>query len=121
MAELLKRRGISPGCIAETVRLISFTRHDRIPKYIDEEILCDIDLMILGAAKNTFDAYENGIRKEYAWVPDEIYRRERVKVLNGFLARPRIYYRPKFFEKYEARARGNLRQLIARLAEPHST
>lgn len=111
----LIRHGATMDIWEEAGRLILFTKHDRTPKFIDEEILCDIDLLILAATEAKLHEYEEGIRKEYEWVPEEIYRQERIKILSSFLARPRIFHCSWFSEQYEARARESLEKLIERL------
>jgi predicted metal-dependent HD superfamily phosphohydrolase len=70
----------------------------------------------LGREAGVFWRYEENIRKEYAWVPEDLFRRERVKILRGFLDRPHIYYYRQYREKFEATARANLEQAIARLS-----
>ena len=50
------------------------------------------------------------VREEYRWVPDPIYRAKRKEVLAGFLARPVIYGTERFRERFEVRARENLRR-----------
>jgi predicted metal-dependent HD superfamily phosphohydrolase len=95
--------------------LILATRHLEAPGPGDQALLADIDLAILGADADRFDEYEAQIRREYAWVPESVYRAERARFLAGFLARPRIYTTSYFSEHLESRARANLRQLISRL------
>lgn len=77
--------------------------------------MVDLDLMILGSSEAKFDAYEVGIRQEYAWVSEEDFRFHRAKILQSFLDRPSIYYTERFREKYEARARANLERSIKKL------
>jgi predicted metal-dependent HD superfamily phosphohydrolase len=74
-----------------------------------------VDLSILGREAADFWRYEENIRKEYAWVPEDVFQRERVKILRGFLERQHIYYHREYRERFEARARSNLEQAIARL------
>ena len=81
----------------------------------DAQLLADVDLSILGREAEVFWRYEENIRKEYAWVPEDLFRRERVRILRGFLDRQHIYYHEEYRERFEARARVNLEQAIARL------
>ncbi len=78
---MLDQLGISG---ADTVqRLIESTKyHD--PQNEDEALVCSIDMSILGGSAEQYRAYSIAIRKEYHWVPDDIYARERVKVLKSF-------------------------------------
>jgi predicted metal-dependent HD superfamily phosphohydrolase len=99
--------------VASRVRdLVLCTRHDTRPESTDARIMVDADLAILGADAARFDEYERQVRAEYAWVPGFIFRRERRKVLEGFLARPTIFNTPRFIERYERRARENLARSI---------
>ena len=100
------------GSVADLIRLTTHVAHDLSG---DAAVLCDIDLSILGAEPAAFAAYEAAIRREYVWVPDEIFRRERARVLAGFLARPRIYHTPYIRDSLERRARENLTTAISSL------
>jgi predicted metal-dependent HD superfamily phosphohydrolase len=91
------------------------TKHDATPKDRDAQIVIDIDLAILGQDKETFDAYEINIRREYAYVPEEVFKRERAKILKKFLDRPSIFLTEYFRQKYEDQARKNLRRSIGQL------
>ncbi len=102
-------------CGDEVARLVMFTRHEAIPAAIDEKVLVDADLWILGAPEKRFDEYERQVREEYGWVPGLIYRRKRREILESFLARPAIYGTDRFIRRYEPRARANLARSLARL------
>jgi len=106
-----------PAEVADRVGgLVIATRHDAVPQSGDARIIADIDLSILGAAPARFDEYERQIRQEYAWVPAQFFRRERRRILEGFLDRPRIFHSMHFFQSLESAARDNLRRSITRLA-----
>ena len=96
--------------------LIMATRHDATPIDPDAQLLVDIDLAILGAAPERFDEYEGQVREEYGWVPGILFRNTRRRILEGFLARPRIYATDYFRDRREEAARANLRRSIERLA-----
>jgi predicted metal-dependent HD superfamily phosphohydrolase len=111
--------GAVPREVADrTAALVLATRHAGVPSLPDEQLICDIDLSILGREPGTFDAFERQIRHEYAWVPEPMYRRERSAVLSGFLRRRSIYQTDQFRQRYEALARANLEGLIEKLGEP---
>ncbi|WP_296945862.1 hypothetical protein [uncultured Massilia sp.] len=74
----------------------------------DRAVLLDVDLAILAAPPARFAQYERQVRAEYAHVAEADYRAARRRVLDGFLARPRIYHTAWFFAAYEASARANL-------------
>jgi predicted metal-dependent HD superfamily phosphohydrolase len=79
----------------------------------DAQVLIDADLAILGASEPVYRDYAGKIRQEYAWVPEPEYRQGRRRVLETFLARPRIYH---FLGHFEEPARRNLAAEISRLA-----
>jgi len=119
----LARTALSMGAVPHevadrTAALVLATRHAGVSSSPDEQLICDIDLSILGREPEIFDAFERRIRREYARVPEPIYRRERSAVLAGFLRRPSIYQTDQFRQRYEASARANLERLIEKLGEP---
>jgi predicted metal-dependent HD superfamily phosphohydrolase len=119
----LARTALSVGAVPHevadrTAALVLATRHAGVPNSPDEQLICDIDLSILGREPGIFDAFERQIRREYAWVPEPMYRRERSAVLSGFLRRRSIYQTNQFRHRYEALARANLERLIEKLGEP---
>ncbi len=107
--------GISE-CVGAVTRLILATKHGaETPADNDSRLIADIDLTILGAEETRFWAYEDAIRREYAWVPGEMFRKKRADVLRRFLEQDRIYRTPHFHEKYDSTARSNLKASINRL------
>ena len=114
--KLLAPAGVATEHLAEIRRLVLATGHRgaRDPQD-DAAAITDIDLTILGAERSRFDEYEAEIRREYAFVPEDQFRRRRREILEAFLARPAIYATPWFHERFEAAARENLRRSIAAL------
>jgi predicted metal-dependent HD superfamily phosphohydrolase len=96
--------------------LILATRHVTLPTDFDSQLLCDIDLSILGRAVGEFDDFERAIRQEYAQVPEADYRRERSAVLAGLLRREVLYQTGYFRNRFEEQARTNLQRALAALA-----
>lgn len=85
------------------------------------QILCDVDLVRLAAPPDQFVRNTADIRLEYALVDDEAFRRDRVKILGGFLdrnRRPSVYLTDYFKKRYEAQARANLTRALAELGVP---
>jgi predicted metal-dependent HD superfamily phosphohydrolase len=106
--------GVPEAVRAETARLILLTRaHSAGPDDRAGQLLLDADLAILGAAEGAYDRYAAAIRREYAWVPEEDYRAGRRRVLESFMARPRLYNTEALCARAEAAARANLRREIA--------
>lgn len=102
---------------AEVRRLIQATAHGsgKDSPAGDAAVVQDIDLSIFGAEANCFAKYENAIRQEYAHVSEEMYRKGRVRILQGFLASPQIFHTVFFRTRYEQQARRNLAGLISSL------
>lgn len=107
--------GVAHAAAARVHALVMATCHDAAPASHDEALMVDVDLAILGADARRFAQYEQQVRREYAWVPQALYRQRRAAVLQGFLDRPRLYTSGHFFDTLEARARCNLRQSIRQL------
>lgn len=114
--------GVVPAkTLARTVRLIDATERHQVPPGVsadeadDARIFLDLDLSVLGAADETFDAYEAGVRHEYRHVADADFRRGRAAILAGFLARDRLFLSDWGHERFEARARANLRRSLEAL------
>jgi predicted metal-dependent HD superfamily phosphohydrolase len=84
----------------------------------DAALFLDMDLAILGAPPAAFDAYEEAVRREYAWVDDAAWRTGRAAVLRTFLERPHVFHTPEFRERFEDRARENMARSLGRLANP---
>ncbi|MFC3715779.1 hypothetical protein ACFONC_06425 [Luteimonas soli] len=79
----------------------------------DTRHFLDCDMAILGAEPAVFDAYDRGIATEYRGaVPAWLFRLNRRRFLKALLGRPRIYLSDFFHERYDARARANLRRAI---------
>lgn len=94
---------------------ILLTKHHQSNNSLDAQIVSDCDLAILGKSEIAFDEYERNIRREYDWVPEDIFREHRAGFLEEFLKRPQIYYTERFKEKYENHARLNLARSIRML------
>jgi predicted metal-dependent HD superfamily phosphohydrolase len=113
---------LSPERIVLIARMIRATAGHHVPDGLDGAqqrdcaLFLDMDLSILGSAPDAFTAYEEAVRREYAWVPDALWREGRKKVLQGFLDRPAIYVSPEFRASHEAAARANLTRSLERLA-----
>jgi predicted metal-dependent HD superfamily phosphohydrolase len=117
MAEALLSAGAVPHGVRQRIAaMVLATKHLEPPADSDAQLLCDIDLSILGRAPHEFDQFERRIRQEYAWVPEPMYRRARSEVFNGFLRRPSIYHTERFSQRYERAARLNLERMLAALS-----
>ena len=108
----------APALIAAVGRLILATKKHDSSLHVDAGLLVDVDLSILGQPQNRFWDYESQIRGEYSWVPAEVFSVKRAEILEGFLARRRIYSTDFFFGQLEAQARINLQASIRLLRNP---
>ncbi|MDX8511226.1 HD domain-containing protein [Mesorhizobium captivum] len=111
----------SPDRIARIAAMINATATHQLPPLSDEKaandtaLLLDMDLAILGAEPDAFDAYEKAVRREYGWVEEPMWRAGRAAVLKSFLARPHIFHTAEFRQRFEAKARQNLERSLATL------
>ncbi|MDC0661030.1 HD domain-containing protein [Marinobacter sp. SS21] len=113
--EALRAAGVCPERIGRVKALVLATRHSVLPEGIDQQLLVDIDLAILGATPARFAQYQRQVREEYAWVPDAPFHSKRRDILMAFLARQPIYRLPPLRKKLESQARDNLRHAIETL------
>lgn len=111
----VRKAGKSTECAQRIESLVMATRHDAIPTGTDATLLVDVDLSILAAAPDRFDEYEKQVRAEYAWVPGYLFRRERRRILKGFLARPAIFSTLEFRARHEAQALANIKRSLEAL------
>ncbi|MCM8797191.1 MAG: N-methyl-D-aspartate receptor NMDAR2C subunit [Candidatus Omnitrophica bacterium] len=101
--------------LSRVTALILATRHAGPPDTSDERLAADADLAILGSPPDEYREYEEAIRQEYSWAPEDGYRAGRARLLSRLLARPQIYYTGHFRQRYEERARANLSRSISLL------
>lgn len=112
--ESLVAAGVEDEAAERVHALILATRHRSAPSDRDAALLVDIDLAILAKAPARFAEYEQQVREEYAHVPLSEFREARRKILEEFLARPRIFLTPFFHGKYEDSARRNILASLSR-------
>lgn len=124
-AELLREEAkgtLSEAQLSLAALIIEATARHQLPEGLDDQALSDIahfldmDLSILGAKEDVFDAYEDQIRFEYSFVPIAAYKAARANILQGFLARENLYFTDRFRSQWEAKARDNLARSIKRLS-----
>jgi predicted metal-dependent HD superfamily phosphohydrolase len=109
-ARMLADTDLPEAVVARVVRLVELTAaHAPEEDDRDGQVLCDADLAVLGAEPEEYAAYAAAVREEYAFVPDEFFRAGRAEVLNGLLALPRLFHTPAARERFEERARNNMR------------
>lgn len=97
----------------EVVRLILLTKSHQPGGGPDDAWIIDIDLAIFAQPMERVLEYERQIRREYAWVPAAMYAEKRAEILRSFLNRRPLYLSTWACERFEERARMNLRKLLA--------
>jgi predicted metal-dependent HD superfamily phosphohydrolase len=113
----LNKAGVLPEKIDRIQSMIMATCHTALPITIDECLLVDIDLAILGSSTERFAEYEQQIHTEYNFVPEPIFNQKRQEILQGFLDRSTIYRTEYFQDKLELLARANIKRSIFSLSE----
>lgn len=113
----IRQAGLGQDVIDRVTHLILATRHTGEVIDSDAQLMIDVDLSILGREASMFWQYEENIRKEYAWVPETVFKQRRAEILRSFLDRPAIYFCEMFQERYEKKARLNLRRAIEKLSD----
>jgi predicted metal-dependent HD superfamily phosphohydrolase len=108
---------LSTSSLAKAVSdLIIATKHSDTPSSPDTQLLCDIDLSILGSPPGSYQKYAAAIRNEYSWVSNPDYTKGRTKVLQNFLTRPTIFSLETSRTLYETQARQNIEAEINSLS-----
>ncbi|AGB46672.1 hypothetical protein Mesau_04334 [Mesorhizobium australicum WSM2073] len=112
---------IDAGRLSHVSAMILATATHQVPLFDDvaatrdASLFLDMDLSILGAAPDAFDAYERAVRREYGWVEEPMWRAGRGAVLKGFLARPHIFHTQEFRQRFEPQARRNMARSLQAL------
>jgi predicted metal-dependent HD superfamily phosphohydrolase len=114
-ADFLQLNNATDDLIENVHRLIMATLHNAVPSDNDEMLIVDIDLAILGCNKDLYKEFEKWVRKEYKLIPYFLYKKKRKEILQGFLARKRIFSHKYFFDMFEQSARKNLKYAIESL------
>lgn len=119
--KMLAGAGLDMSVVRKIRELILVTKHQQLPTSLEERILVDVDLSILGRTVEEFARYDCQIREEYAWVPEADYRQGRMVVLQSFLDRPSIYNTDLVKQLWEEAARRNLQAAIESLRDGNLT
>jgi predicted metal-dependent HD superfamily phosphohydrolase len=81
----------------------------------DLQLFLDFDMSILGVEWAAYEAYTQQVRREYRIYPDKIYYPGRKQFLQHCLQTEPIFQTPVFRDRYEARARENMAQELAKM------
>ena len=113
-AELLASAKLT-AMSADIKELIMATTHNSEPLAGDIALMVGVDLSILGSNPEDYRCYSADVRREYSWVSKEAFRLGRIKLLQSFLHRVRIFEHPVCFDLWERSARANIRDEIESL------
>ncbi len=109
LAEESLRPLVGPGEAAEVARLVRTTiDHDPQPGDHDAALLVDADLSVLGQLRGRYHVYLRDVREEYGRYDDEQFRRGRLSVVEGLLARRPLFATDAGRRLWGARAELNL-------------
>ncbi len=102
---------------AEVARLVRMTETHQ-PEDDDPGAcaLSDADLSILAAPAPRYATYVASVRREYAHVADDDFALGRAAVLDELAAKDRLFHTDYAARSWEARARANMSEELARLA-----
>lgn len=113
----LPEAGVPQGTTDEVARLVRLTvTHDAAADDANGAVLCDADLAVLASDPEAYDRYARAVREEYAFVPDDAFRKGRAAVLRQLLDLPRLFRTPHGEREWEAPARRNIVAEIERLS-----
>lgn len=108
--------GVPPGPVAEVARLVRLTVEHRVD---DDDalgaLLVDADLAVLAAPPAGYLRYAAAVRREYAHLPDAEFTAGRIAVLQSLLDRPALFRTVPGRLLWDAAARVNLAEELARL------
>lgn len=97
-------------------KLVNSTDHKAVSKDNEEQLICDIDLSILGQPWPRYICYAQDIRREYQAVPLTAYRAKRIKVLKKLRDREPLFQTEFFQRQYKLLADSNLTAEIMALS-----
>jgi predicted metal-dependent HD superfamily phosphohydrolase len=101
---------------AEVARLVRLTEtHDPGADDPAGQALCDADLAILASARDRYDAYVAGVRRDYAHISDSDFATGRAAVLHDLAGREQLFHTTYARDAWEAAARANLERELGQL------
>ena len=114
---LTQSTGARPLFRRRVCGLILTTRHCMHSRGTDRRFIEDIDLAGFAAPWDDFIRSGDLLRAEFAAHADGQYYPSQVRFLANLQSRPRFFRTDYFHDKYEARARQNVRRLLDELAQ----
>lgn len=125
-ADLLREAArdlLAPATLERAAGLVLATKKHAVPADWDEAaradaaLFLDMDLSILGADEARFDAYEQEVRAEYAFVSDPLFKAGRARILSDLAGRKSLFLSDWGRARFEGQARRNIARSLARLRE----
>lgn len=113
LQDLAEVDGVDENEVARLVRLTM--SHSPHPDDETGGALCDADLGILAAARDRYDEYVAGVRREYARFSDQDFARGRLAVLEPLLAKESLFHTAAARAAWEQAARDNLARELEQL------
>lgn len=106
-----------PGDLVDRVGELVLVTASHRPEPDDEQAraLCDADLAVLAADPSRYTSYTQGVRREYAHVPDDAFRAGRARLLAALLSRQDLFSTDHARRHWDAAARANVAAELARL------
>lgn len=107
--------GLQPSDVEAVSRMVLATAgHQWRDGVADTALFLDLDLSILAARPERYDAYVAQVRAEYAFVPEQTFVYKRAQLLRAWLARSSLYFTEVGRARFEAAARDNIARELAR-------
>ena len=110
---------VSPAVLSAAAVMVRATADHVLPPGLSDALrgdvatFLDLDMAVLGAAPDIYDAYEAGIAAEYAPAYGSAkFQGGRAAFLRGTLDRERIFETERFHRRLDAAARANLRRSL---------
>lgn len=98
---------IIADCITET-KFMNLMNH-KTSKFVELNVMHDMDLVIFGQPREKFISYDDGIGQEYGAYFD---KKLRAQILIGFFENERIYRTERYLDLYENKAKENLKWIL---------
>lgn len=112
----MKKLGVDNNIIELSISQILATKLHQKTSNSDINYFLDADLCVLGSSWETYLDYSQNIRKEYGIYSNEVYSAGRIKVLEHFIHKERIFTTEHFYKKYEKNALTNINREIQTLS-----
>ena len=106
--------GWAPARRASVRRLVLSTASHR-PRALDEAVLVDADLAVLGGTATEYQSYVAAVRGDYAHLDDARWRTGRTQLLRALLDASPLFHTPVMRAAREQRARANITAELASL------